>query len=346
MQIPYCADIWLGSYLRDRLSHFTRTNACRPTRAWVAITDHFEPFWRQCDTDQARTRVAEWHSRWPKIADRHRDSRGTPAQYSFFYPEEEYRPELLDQLAEITRAGYGDVEIHLHHDGEGEADFVERMDRFKRVLFERHGLLRKLDGEISFGFIHGNWALDNSRPDGRWCGLNNEIQLLRSLGCYADFTMPCGLMPMQTRLLNTIYWATDDPTRPKSYDTGIAVMPGHLGSGDLLMIPGPFGLRWRGRWKPSLEIGELASYNLPTPERVARWLDLAPRIGGDIFIKLFGHGGQEKNMNSLLQGGLDLLFTELARQCGERGLELCHATAWRMYQAVRAAAEPNTAAHA
>ena len=37
-----------------------------------------------------------------------------------------------------------------------------------------------------FGFIHGNWCLDNSRADGRWCGLNNELILLRELGCYAD----------------------------------------------------------------------------------------------------------------------------------------------------------------
>ena len=29
-----------------------------------------------------------------------------------------------------------------------------------------------------------------SLPDGRWCGLNNELILLRDLGCYADFTLP------------------------------------------------------------------------------------------------------------------------------------------------------------
>ena len=45
-------------------------------------------------------------------------------------------------------------------------------------------------GELRFAFIHGNWSLDNSRPDGRWCGLNNELILLRELGCYADFTLP------------------------------------------------------------------------------------------------------------------------------------------------------------
>ena len=38
--------------------------------------------------------------------------RATP----FFFPIEEYEPEYLDALAELCRAGFGEVEIHLHHD--------------------------------------------------------------------------------------------------------------------------------------------------------------------------------------------------------------------------------------
>jgi hypothetical protein len=339
MQTPYCADIWLPGYVKSRLGRLLgrRPSPGRP-RVWLAITDHYEPFWRNHDDGVARDRVAEWQRKWPRIADRHRDSAGKPAQYSFFYPEEEYRPELLDILAEMARDGYGDVEIHLHHDGEGEADFVERMSRFKEILFERHGLLRKVAGEIVFGFIHGNWALDNSRPDGRSCGLNNELVLLRDLGCYADFTMPCGPGPMQTRMINTIFWATDDPERPKSYDTGLPVSAGAFGSGDLLMITGPFGLRWRERLKPRLEIGELGRHDPPTPYRVSRWLDLAPRIGNDIFIKLFSHGTQEQHMSCLLDDGLDRLYTEIAAQCAARGYDLRYASAWTMYRAVCAAA--------
>ncbi len=50
---------------------------------------------------------------------------------------------------------------------------------FVRVLHDDHGLLEKdATGRISNGLIHGNWALDNSRPDGRWCGVNNEISVL------------------------------------------------------------------------------------------------------------------------------------------------------------------------
>ncbi|MFC1831685.1 hypothetical protein ACFL0S_06655 [Thermodesulfobacteriota bacterium] len=31
--------------------------------------------------------------------------------------------------------------------------------------------------------------MDNLRPPGRWCGVNNEIDILHEMGCYADFTL-------------------------------------------------------------------------------------------------------------------------------------------------------------
>jgi hypothetical protein len=105
-----------------------------------------------------------------------------------------------------------------------------------------------------------------------------------------------------------------------------------------MMITGPFGIRWGERLKPRLESGELASYDPPTPYRIRRWLDLSPRIGGDIFIKLFSHGTQEKNAAMLLNGGLDLLFSVLQNECSNRGYALHYASAWDMYEGVRAAA--------
>ena len=336
ISLPRHAELWFPGYLRNRLA-----NRRLPSggRVWVAIADHWEPYWRRPSDRIAAERVAVWMKHWPEIARRHSDSDGRPPQYTFFYPEEEYRPQFLDALAELRRAGIADVDIHIHHDGEGEQNFVDRMSGFIDTLVSRHGLLRMVNGRAVFGFIHGNWALDNSRPDGRCCGLNNEITLLRDLGCYADFTMPSGNSPTQSRAVNTIYWATDDPLRPRSYDHGVAVKPGHPGGGDLLMIPGPLGLRWAERMMPRMEAGELASYDLPTSYRVDRWLSLAPRIGNDIFLKLFAHGAQERHSTALLlEGGLDRLFSALTEGCGRRGYRLRYVTAWEMRQAVDAAA--------
>ena len=64
----------------------------------------------KADPETARRRVAAWRAAWPEIAARHRDSDGRPPCYAFFYPEEEYRPELLEPLAEMARLGIADVE--------------------------------------------------------------------------------------------------------------------------------------------------------------------------------------------------------------------------------------------
>jgi hypothetical protein len=309
------------------------------SRVWLLLADHYEPQFQRPTLEVARGRVASWFREWPGIAGRHRDSGGRAPKYTFFYPQEEYRPELLDPLARLTSDGIGDVEVHIHHDGEGEKDFLDRMHGFIEALSTRHGLLRRHNGQTIFAFIHGNWALDNSRPDGRCCGLNNEITLLRDMGCYADYTMPSGSSPTQSRVLNTIMWVTDDPAKPRSFDTGVPVRPGHPGKGDLLMIPGPMGWRWRERLLPRLESGELAHQDLVTEYRASRWLDLAPRIGSDIFVKLHAHGCNDLNLKALLgPEGLDKLFTSVDSICRRRGYKWYSTTAWEMRRAVDAAA--------
>lgn len=326
--------IWLPGYLSGRLSRWGE-KPCR--RAWILFADHYEPRWRRAEMEVAVSRVQTWFKHWPALASQHEDSAGRPPLYTFFYPQEEYSASLLDPLAEMTHSGIGDVEVHLHHDGEGEQDFLDRMSGFLETLEQRHGLLRRHNGKLKFGFIHGNWALDNSGSGGRHCGLNNELLLLKRLGCYADFTFPSVPDVSQPRLVNTIYWATDDPQQPKSHDTGVMVRPGSAVSGDLLMVPGPLGLNFRGgRLLPRIETGELAALNPVTPERVRLWLKVAPRIGEDVFIKLFAHGAPESNAEALLTRDLPTVFRELRRVSAEQGMAFYFVSAWQMRQVIDA----------
>ena len=326
------AHLWLPGLLRARMRR-----RARPKTAWVALCDHFEPLWGGADSTTAVERVRRWRRLWPEIAGRHRDSTGRPPQYSFFYPEEEYRAELLAPLAELKHLGVADVEVHLHHDADTRERFIEKVDRFTRTLHEQHGLLRAREGRLAFGFIHGNWALDNARPDGRWCGLDDEITLLKQLGCYADFTMPAAPDPSQAGPVNAIFDVTDDPARPRSHARGTLVKRGSPRQ-DLTLITGPLGvIRAAGsRPRPQLENGDLAAYRPPAPHRIAAWLSLAPQIEDQVFIKLFAHGAQEKNAACLLDGGLDLTFRELSAQCAARSIALRYVTAWEMWNAVEA----------
>ena len=258
MSLTRNSQIWAPGYIKQRVRrHVGRSVPLE--RIWVTIADHYEPMWGGASLETAQSRVSLWRSAWPDnceaVPARYR---WEPTQIYFLLSGGGIPPTLIEPLAEMVSDGIADIEVHIHHDGEGRQNFIDRITRFCKILHGDHGVLRKRNGKLTFGFIHGNWALDNSRPDGRWCGLNDEIQILAGLGCYADFTMPSGDSPTQARLVNTIYWCNDDPNRPKSYDDGVPVITGGGIDGDLLMIPGPLGIRWRDRLLPRLETGELS----------------------------------------------------------------------------------------
>lgn len=337
MKLPRHAEIWLLPYLKERLRR--RALAGRPKRVWVAITDHYEPLGLEASVPAALGRVGRWRDRWPRIAnDAPRDADGQTPQYSFFYPQEEYRRDLLDGIAEMVQLGVADVEVHLHHHDDTADNFSRKVKDFCARLRSDHGLLHEQDGRTVFGFIHGNWALDNSRPDGQLCGVRGEIALLRDLGCYADFTMPSLPSPTQARVVNQIYWCTSNRDgRPRSFDHGVEASPNGGRQGDLLMITGPVAVRFGGdRLVPRLEMGEIAGYDLSSPARVRQWFDVAPIVGDDLFIKLYTHGGVERNLEPLLNDGLSNLYRWLAEEASARGMEIHWATAWQMYQAVHA----------
>lgn len=343
---------WLPHYLwRGCLRNLIHKPA-RPKYVHFCICDHFEPYWNRPSDTVARKRIQRWIDEYPKIADRHLDSKGEVLKYSFFYPEEEYRAEDMNALAELCHAGYGEVEIHIHHDNDTADNLRRTLLDYKRRLHERHGLLSidRLTGDIAYGFIHGNWALDNSRPDGRWCGVNNEISVLRETGCYADFTMPSAPCPTQTRKVNSIYRAIDDPARPKSHDWGADVRVGSGGEG-LLMVQGPLGLNWSRRklWLlPRIEDSGLMPSNPLSRERVRVWLDQRVHVKGaeeHIFVKLHAHGAQESTMRMFFTDkGLERLLAQVSSEVREMGAELHFTSAREMANSILGLAEDSQAA--
>jgi hypothetical protein len=182
---------WLASYLRDHRRH-------RPpapgddVHVLLCFADHYEPKANGADVAAGRGRVRRWVDDYPRQFSRFHDSDGRPPRYTFFFPAEEYEPEYLDLLAELCRQGFGEVEVHLHHDDDTPAGFRDKLEVFKTTLVDRHGLLGRdrTTGETRYAFIHGNWALCNSRPDGRMCGVDNELDILRETGCCVDMTFP------------------------------------------------------------------------------------------------------------------------------------------------------------
>jgi hypothetical protein len=334
--------LWLPAYLARPVA----PRAGGPVHVMFCFVDHFEPQWGKADYATEVRRVAAWRKRYVTLASRHRDSDGRPPQHSFFYPEEEYRPEHLDQLVELCADGFGEIEVHLHHDHDTEAGLREKLTRFIHTLDQRHGALSRdpQSGRPVFGFIHGNWCLDNSRADGRWCGVDNEITVLRELGCYADFTLPSAPSDTQTRKINSIYYATDDPDKPKSHDDGVDVAAGREASGDLLIVQGPLALNWASRkWGllPRTENADVRTGYPPSPERTDLWVRQHIHVRGRpdwIFIKVHTHGTQERDMDTLLGEPVDRMFSDLERRYNDgRRYVLHYVTAREVFNIVKAA---------
>ncbi|MBI3320803.1 MAG: hypothetical protein HYZ91_00880 [Candidatus Omnitrophica bacterium] len=334
--------IWLPAYLRSRLIH---SSGVRPTHVMFCLVDHFEPDWNHATLDEQLARVERWAAAYPALAARHRDADGCHPRHSFFYPAEVYQPAVAERLARLCRDGFGEVEMHLHHDGDTSETLAKRLERAK-TDFARHGLLARdrSTGAVRFGFIHGNWALDNARRDGKWCGVNNELSLLHALGCYADFTLPSAPSETQTRKINSLYYALDDPRAPKSHDTGCDVRVGRAPNGELLIVQGPLTLNWRRRkygLLPRIENGELSASNPPSPERVDLWIRASIHVVGReewVFVKVHTHGAKPSNAEALLGGSLEAMWTSLeTRSTAARAFRLHYVTAREMYNIIKAA---------
>ncbi len=218
-------------------------------------------------------------------------------------------------MADLCRLSGGETEIHLHHRDDTAETLRAKLERGKED-FLRHNLLNRDErGAVRYGFIHGNWALDNSHPEGRACGVSNELGILKATGCYADFTLPSAPCRTQTRTINSLYYAQDTP-EPKSHDTGVPSRLRSQSNGQplphadavdsLLLVQGPLGLNWERRkfgFLPRIENADLTGANPPTPDRMRLWLRLNIHVQGRpdwLFIKLHTHGAIPRNSGMFL----------------------------------------------
>lgn len=323
-----------------------------PIDLFIAICDHYEPRNAGASHEVAINRVDRWCEEYPQRFERFHDSCGRVPQHSFFFPQDEYHPEYLDRLADLCSAGWGDVDVHLHHDGDTADSLREKLESFRDTLFHRHGLLRRdpITGEIVYGFIHGNWALCNCRPDGRWCGVDQELTVLRETGCYADFTLPSAPTDTQTTTINSIYYTTDKPGRRKSHDTGLRARVGQPAPAEhLLMIQGPLELDWSRRkfgLIPRIENADIHASFAPSSARLPLWLRAGVHVLGRpnwLFVKLHTHGCKAGNIDTLLGEPTQRFHESLSNLAAQHpGFRYHYVTAWEMAQLVHAAENNET----
>lgn len=332
---------WLPTYAAEAWSRRAARVARREqtTHLIFLVCDHFEP--RHGISEEARidARLQAWGEGFGSLQQWCDAEFGTRPMHTWFYPPH-HGSRAFSYLPGWVYDGLGETELHYHHHGDTESTFRVAL-RSCLDDYARHGLLLESGDKprIRFGFVHGDWALDNS-CNGRFCGVNGELSILGEHGCWGDFTMPSG-NECQTRKINSIYYAVDSRERSKSHDWGQDARVGEADPPGFWLMQGPIGLRWDRPWRPRIENASLTSLNWGSPERIESWIDCNVHVQGRpewLFIKLHTHGAIERDFDALFGERARAMHRVLNTRYNDgRHYKLHYVTARQAYNIAKAA---------
>ncbi|HZU83234.1 MAG TPA: hypothetical protein VE987_09970 [Polyangiaceae bacterium] len=337
--------LWLGAWLRDRARKLALPRASGRTHVLFAVCDHFEPLHGRASRETGLARVRAWRAGLPALTRGVRDSGGRPPRHTFFFPGEEYDADFVAPLAELVDEGLAEVEVHLHHDGDTRETLRRKLEDTLLAL-GAHGVLPRRAGRPAWSFIHGNWALANGRRDGRWCGVDDELDLLFELGCYADFTFPSAPDACQPSVVNAIYYPRDQARR-RAHDVPERVRVGSPRRSRVLLVQGPLALARRAPPARGLRIeaAALSHGDPPSAARLATWIGQRVHVQGRpewVFVKVHAHGAPEKNARVMLGPPMASLHAALSELRSSGALSVHYVTAREMYNVARAAMDGMT----
>jgi hypothetical protein len=326
---------WLPGYAWQRL---TRRVSSGPVHLIIALADHFEPAIVPGDGraraphDEQERRLERWCREYPQLVDPWRDSHGHSFNHTYFYPAEQYDRGLIERLAEHCHAGWGEVEVHMHH-GVEKPDTAENTRRllleFRDTLAHQHGCLSYRDGSGSpqYAFVHGNFALANSNQ-GRGCGVDSEMQVLAETGCYADMTMPAAVFDAaQVGKINSLYECGLPLDQKAPHRRGRDLERGRTPRIFPLIVQGPLMLDFTSpRRRVAVENGALTAPNPPSLRRLQLWKQAGISVQGRpdwLFIKLHCHSMDPTQEAAVLGDAVRKFLRELVEGAQSRG-EVIH----------------------
>lgn len=309
------------------------------------MADHFEPGTGGVTPETEIKRVSSLAKKYPEIVKGHMDRAGNLPKRTWFFPPHYHRFGNLRRLVELCESGFGEIELHLHH-GVGEPDSPENLKKTIESCikeYSRFGIFGTEEGKKRYAFIHGKWALDNSLG-GMHCGVNSELKVLNETGCYADFTFP-SLNITNPLMINEIFYATDDPARPKSYNRGEKVRRFGRKTGDLMLIEGPVHpfFMERSRVKRKFftlrALGDAITDDTPvTSKRAKAWVNAAVHVKGKrewVFVKTSTHGAVHEE--TVLGPKMKELFGLFETEFNDGKNHILHyVTAREMYNVIKA----------
>ena len=333
-----------------------QSSARRPVHLIFALADHFEPAidpqdgYKRVPLAEQERRLEWWAREYPKAVEQWRDHDGRPFVHTYFYPAEQYNEGLIERLAEHCHSGWGETEVHLHH-GHPTADTADNLRRvlteFRDKLAFRHRCLAAEEGETQprFCFVHGNFALANSR-EGRDCGVDSEMSILAETGCYADFTLPTGPWhAAQTAKINSLYECGLPLDQAAPHRKGSDLEAGRPPKIFPLILQGPLLTdldRSARLLRPALESGAVTRVNPMSLARLELWKRANIRVHGRpdwLFIKLHCHSMDPNQKDAVIGNPFRKFLEELVSGAEQRKETLHFVTAREMANIALAACD-------
>jgi hypothetical protein len=161
---------------------------------------------------------------------------------------------------------------------------------------------------------------------GRFCGVDEEMQILAETGCYADLTLPSAPNSAQVGKINALYECVLPLAQRAPHRRGRNLRSGKKPSIFPLIIQGPLGLnfsRMSRLWPmPCIENGALSTSYPPTVGRLQLWQRAAIAVRGRpewLFIKLHCHGMDPRDEAAMLGAPMRQFLQECLQAAGGHG---------------------------
>ncbi|MEM4260303.1 MAG: hypothetical protein QXG00_03630 [Candidatus Woesearchaeota archaeon] len=347
----YYNETTYNQYGEEEYSEYTDLNQTGLIHIMFIFADYYEP------TKQEQ--LTPWVIDYPKMASKHKDADGNYPKHTWFLSNTgKDRALFLKGLSNLAYAGYGEIELDFHHGTKDDTnkdntEITRGALNLYLNMAKKYGAMitAEVNPQTRFGFFHGYWALDNSyydnwtdpsNPVRRFCGVNEELKLLRELGVYADFTFPAW-RSMEPKKTDSIFYVKDDAD-PKSYDKPQNLRDVEVGKapfGDIMIIEGP-------KMDNNIEIyeGENAVIvNPPTIQRMDQWVSHKVSVKGKpdwIFIKVHTQSARSidspRGKNVLVGQIADKFFTDIEDKYNDGiNYKLHYVTAREAYNIIKAA---------
>lgn len=300
------------------------------------MVDHYEHGGRRAKERGAKENEI-WCDKFMEISDRHEDDYGNNFRYTWFYPFGHHNDKIMERLSKMAYGGYGEVELHWHLSSSSSVNRENFTAKLSEAIewFQSYGaFITAEDSKTAFAYVAGIWDLDAGRGGIETHGITDQIQKLVDQGCYADFTFSTIGTNAQPSTVNSLYYVTDDPDEPKSYDTGQHSKVGNTVEDKLLIFQGPSALSWNG----DIEYGAIENDPRFETCRISKWIDANVHFHGRpewIFVKVYSHGAQSQDV--VLKHDMDWMLTSLREECKQREIKLHFMTAREAFNVVKSA---------